>query len=221
LEALWVTLGFIFDQGSYEPLWLENIHRIFSGTVFFSLTLIIGYHGYYIARTMDQSISQTKLLARISYKRILVVSLGLFVLFTLRAVYDFSTTFDPKLVINIDKNEDKQQMLSFIAFFIWEIIPTILVLTLFGQVVSTSLGVLNRNYYFAGRTAAYHNNLGGTVRDGQLLKAEIFNDPKRYDSDDETTPFKATPSPNYSMNFGTITNYSVTPIASVNGDLAT
>lgn len=245
LEGMWIILGIIFDSGANEPTWLTSIHRIFSAVVFFLLVCIVGFYGLKAAKLSSHS-HQTKLLARISFPTITFVSISLFLIFTLRGIYDFSTVVSKKLVLNLEGETKFKQFLPIFVFFIFEIVPTILVLILFGKVRTTSLGMLNKSNIQSRKEYDYKYHVQSSTPESnsyqspqnantnttpsphsQLTKAEIFNDPKRYDSDDENTPFdltKQSPNGSYnSMNFGSMnySAYSTQSQSQINGDLTT
>ena len=84
-------------------------------------------------------------------------------------------------------------MFTFIAFCLWEILPIILVLVLFGNVNATTLGAFNKAEPKKPTTFIRPKRV--TESQDTLLKAQLFNDPKRYDSDDETSPLHKGNSP--------------------------
>lgn len=98
-------------------------------------------------------------------------------------------------------------MATFIAFCSWEVFPTILVLVLFGTVHSTKLGMFSNICHCFSNSAQESDypsvqytrvsqdggRIGKLEDKTNLLvhpsfsKAQLFNDPRRYDSDDEST----------------------------------
>jgi len=226
-ECVLIILGIIYDDGATEPLWLTNIHKIFSSIVFFILMCINGFYGFHISSTLAQkgSVVQTKLLARLSFKKIVTVSVSLFLIFTFRCIYEFTSVLSVKS--NFDIGQGKEYI-TFLMFYIFEIIPTILVLVLFGQIRSTRLGALS-NKPSGIRSANYVRVTNGVkVSAGQLVRADIFNDPRRYDSDEETPLRSSSTTPvigsfNYDIGTPNSSFYgSTTPTPSgINGDVLT
>jgi hypothetical protein len=74
----------------------------------------------------------------------------------------------------------------------WEIIPIILVLVLFGNVSATTLGAFSegKSSVFISRQKKLSENQG--ERETLLSKttSALFTNPRRYDSDEEGTPTK-------------------------------
>eukprot|EP01114_Cavostelium_apophysatum_P014965 TRINITY_DN3994_c0_g1_i1.p1 TRINITY_DN3994_c0_g1~~TRINITY_DN3994_c0_g1_i1.p1 ORF type:complete len:356 (-),score=63.33 TRINITY_DN3994_c0_g1_i1:291-1358(-) len=227
VEGVLVVLGIFYDKKTNEPSWLKAAHRLFSAVVFLLLMAVIGFYTWRIRKFMFETKNQPKLLAKLSPRKIILVSVSLFVIFTARAIYDFVTVIDENIILNVSKDHEKEEAVPVLVIVAFEILPTILVLILFGQVKSTTLGVLHKKPVFLhdGRNALYNKNDSLRGSTGQLLRSDIFNNPRRYDSDEET-PFKSSPSPNSSMgSYGTlnaIAPYYATPVGnSLNGDLAT
>jgi len=204
LEVVWISLGIKFHnpQTGNDPAWLNHIHSVYSGIVFLVLATIIGIYGWRVTRLLKTSSTQTKLLARLSFRKIVVVSVGLFIVFALRCAYDFVTSFSKVLTIPIDSNGSLKDLVMFVVILVFEIVPTILVLVLFGHVKSTTLGALSKSKgrAFHSREANYSKISQDVSYKGfptnQLVRAELFNDPRRYDSDDENMPFRPSPSVN-------------------------
>jgi len=225
LESVFVGLDIKYDQENQtEPGWLTNVHRVFSGTVFFLVTAVIGWYGWRTRSLVSLSATQTNSVAKLSFKKILIVSISLFIIFTIRCAYDFATIFWAQLNLNVSTQTDIPALLTFLVIFGFEILPTILVLILFGSVKSTNLGALSKKKNFTKISiyARKSADIAGNNVSG-LLKAELFNDPKRYDSDDEATPFKISPS---TLAYGTSQNSpygvsSFTQINSINSDIGT
>jgi len=204
LEIVWISLGIKFHNQSSgsDPVWLNEIHSIYSGIVFLILAGIIGFYGWRVTRMLKTSSTQTKLLARLSFRKIVTVTVGLFICFSLRCAYDFVTSFCKALTIQIDSQTGMKDLLMFFVILIFEIVPTILVLVLFGHVKSTTLGALSKSKgkAFHSREANYTKvSQEGSFKGfptNQLVRAELFNDPRRYDSDDENMPFRPSPTVN-------------------------
>jgi len=231
LAISWLILGAKYDHLNgndvVEPQWLTSLHLSFSGLVFLLLSIVIGWHAWRAANLMkesEQAHSQPKFAGKLSLRRILMVSILLFLLFAIRCFYDFivSTNILATWHIEVSSGTTFVALLTFIVFFIFEIIPTILVLALFGQVQATTLGAFSKStkYQFGyqilsnSRQSDDSNVLNGS---GNLIKADLFNNPLRYDSDEENTPFKSSPSPS-SLVYGTNSPYSVTPIHTTNNN---
>jgi len=170
--------------------------------------------------TPENTLNQTKLLAKISFPKILGVTFSLFFLFTSRCLYDFISAFGQFHVV-VESGTTSSALFTFIAFCLWEIIPTMLVLLLFGTVAPTRLGALSKkrdSFFIKNPSIKRHPNPNTPFESGlttSLLKsASDFPE----SSDDSTTvndsssdddgSFKK-PSPMYYGSFNS--PYSVTP----------
>jgi len=205
------------EKNEEDPQWLSSVHLFFNGIVFFVLVIVLAWQGWKIAQLMRTAMgNQTKLLAKISFRRIAVVTLTLFVLFTSRTVYDILSAVDPNVVIEVSGDATMEALLTFVLFFFWEIVPTILVLVLFGLVRTTNLGAFSRQKPSKNKssTPSRPRTPLAAPSGGVLSKAHLFNDPRRYDSDEETSPFLKT-SGNISLSYNN-TNPSPTGPHSLN-----
>jgi len=208
LAVLWVALGIHFDKPhGEEPEWLSHIHGYFTGTVFFILVVVLAFYGWKASQLMKQGGAQTKLLARVSFPKILVVTILLFVLFTSRCLYDFVSA-SGQLLVEVKSDRSSQALFLFTCFCLWEIIPTSLVLVLFGTVKATSLGAFSKKAMGWTRDPNYPRALV-QEQQGLITKAQIFNNPGRYDSDDE---IKSTSQNSLYGSLGTNSPYSTTPV---------
>ncbi|EFA84885.1 hypothetical protein PPL_01878 [Heterostelium album PN500] len=142
---------------------------------------------------------------------IIPITFIIFLSFTSRCIFDFVSALGSIPGINLDCGSLKQSVTIIISYFVWEILPYILILVLFWRIPSTQIGGLKRN----------KNNLtypqtpapGRVINQGQQpgALARLFLDPQRYDSDDETTTLLYKNSPANLYN-GRNSPYSTTPI---------
>jgi len=213
-----IVLGIKYDDPyEDEPDWLTAVHGYFTGGVFLILVLVLAYHGFKIYHLMRHG-PRSKLLAKISLPKIFFVTLVLFLLFTSRCAYDFIMAAGVTS-IDISSGTDSNALFSFVAFCAWEIIPIILVFILFGNVTSTTLGAFSNicrcfntkedNDYLSVNYQRISNEPGGSFAN-TLNKAQLFNNPKRYDSDEENSSQKTSPV-HGSLN----SPYNVAPIHSI------
>jgi len=148
LGLVWVSLDISYTDSvdDDEPSWLGKIHGIYSGIIFFGLVIMLAWSGWGAALLMRNKPAhgQTKLIAKLSFPRIVIVTFSLFVLFTTRMLYDFVSSAG-KMVVDISSGTDQAAIFTLIAFCLWEIIPTILVLVLFGAVRATTLGAFTKS----------------------------------------------------------------------------
>jgi len=188
LQIVWISLGIAMDDPSREnedPQWLASVHLYFNGAVFFILVIVLAWNGWKSALLMKMG-SQSKLLARLSFVKILAITFTLFFLFTTRTIYNFISASSTKFAVQVDGGATQSALITLFAFLLWEIVPTILVLVLFGTVKSTSLGAFSRP---PKSTTPHKNSKVPSVppNQGKLLR-DLFSDPRRYDSDEETSP---------------------------------
>lgn len=159
--------------------------------------LVLVWHGWKLVRKMREEGTkqhQTRLVARVSWMKISAITVILFICFSLRCIYDFvsGVTKSQTIVISISDDSDLYQIIfKFLAYTVWEVLPTALVFVLFGRIPPTSLGVFSspRLSRVPHRSQLRRESLsGGVLAADPEQSARIFSDPKRYDSDEETTP---------------------------------
>jgi len=194
LAAIWIGIGIKIDgPGGDEPDWLSSIHGYFTGAVFFILVIVLAWEGLRVSHLMrEASGAQTKLLAKISFPKIVVVTFLLFSLFTTRCIYDVIMATG-KISMEVSSGTTFEALFTFVAFLLWEIIPTTLVLVLFGKVSATTLGAFSKKK-MVNPTVAHlqiQARTSGELPAQPLLKAQLFNDPRRYDSDEESSVLKS------------------------------
>ncbi|PRP87717.1 hypothetical protein PROFUN_02417 [Planoprotostelium fungivorum] len=218
-NCVWVGLRvYYYTIGEFEPpRWLLITHMVFIGFVFFVLVTIIALYGWKTARVMknNPSLVQTRLLAKISFPKILFVSFSLFVLFGSRCVYDWVFAARPYDNIVIQSGNTKKELFMFMGFFFWEIVPTILVLVLFGKVSATGLGAWSKSTVsvFEKQTkyaAIPHSDTS------YLPKSQLFNDPRRYESDEESSPLNRSINPTMYGSSASPVNAHPYPVHTVN-----
>jgi len=192
--AVWIGLGIQYDsENTLEPSWLYQIHSYFTSAIFFLLVIVLAWHTYQVYRLMKAAKgTQTVLVGKVSWTKILGIAISLFCLFTSRTLYDFIIAVDTRLIVQVSAGSSTAAMITFIALLLWEIIPIILVLILFGNVSATTLGAFSKPENKKVNTLLRQKKVNENSQD-QLSKASLFNDPKRYDSDDETTPLRGSP----------------------------
>jgi len=212
LAIIWIGLGIQYDSdNTLEPAWLDQIHSYFTSAIFFLLVIVLAWHTYQVYKLMKAAKgTQTVLVGKVSWTKILGIAIALFCLFTSRTLYDFITAVDTRLVVQVSAGSDIAAMITFIALLLWEIIPIILVLFLFGNVSATTLGAFSKPENKKVNTLFRQKKINDNAQD-QLLKASLFNDPKRYDSDDETTPLRGSPMNLYGNNSPYFTGTNVNP----------
>jgi len=216
-----IVLGVKYDDpyGETEADWITAVHGYFTGAVFLVLVLVLAYHGFKIFNLIRNG-PRSKLLSKVSLPRIGFVTFVLFLLFMSRCIYDFImaagvTSF------NISSGTSNEALFTFVAFCAWEIIPTILVLVLFGNVNSTTLGAFSHLFTcfkssgepeVAYSSIRYqklsHDSLPGS---GIFPKAQLFSDPKRYDSDEDSSSSSRTSPISGSLNSNFLISPSTTP----------
>jgi len=176
------------DRIDEDPQWLNSLHLYFIGTAFFILVIILSWQGWRCVHKATSSGPQNKLVAKVSFKRIIVVTSVLFFLFTTRTIYDFVAASYPKIGYEVAGDATLDAFVTLVAFIFWEIIPTILVLMLFGRVKTTNLGAFAKKVPKLGKINSPRPKSSMATPTGQLLRAHLFSDPRRYDSDEENSP---------------------------------
>jgi hypothetical protein len=136
-----IALAILF--GAKHPT-VENGAVIFVSIIYFLLAIFLGYYGYKMFRVVSSSkvLMSTVFLQRRGGTKIAIVTATLILIFTSRAVRDFVAAFHIG-VIDIDNPHDEiwRQIIIFLMLFIWEIIPTILVILFFWHIPKTTVSI--------------------------------------------------------------------------------
>jgi len=191
LGFVWVGLDCFYDDKHHgnAPEWLVEVHLYFNGGVFFVLDLLLAWYGWKLAQMMTRPEGpQVKLIAKISVKKVVAVTFTLFLLFASRCLFDLISASYSRVSLSI--TNDLDAILTFVLLCLWEVIPTMLVLILIGTVPSSALGAFSKQ---PQRHVHPHTRPRRPSETSSLLKTQLFNDPRRYDSDEESPLFKGSP----------------------------
>lgn len=177
LQIVWLV--FInSDQGSAP--WAGGVQSGIAAFVFFILVTILAWYGYRLHEVMKSSKQQ--MLFQVP-PMIFVVTFIIFLLFLSRCIFDFMNIAGKWVVDITDDNSPNEQIIIFVAYFAWEIVPTLMIVLLFWRIPTTHIGGLTRR----GRSTMFM--LPPSAVKPAPSVSRLFNDPQRYDSDDETTGF--------------------------------
>jgi len=200
--AVSIILGIRFDDPyDQEPDWLTAAHGYFTGSIFLVLVVVMAYHAMKVFHLIRHG-PRGKVLAKVSLGKIAFVTLVLLLLFMSRCAYDFIMAAGITASFRITSGTSNEAIFTFVAFCAWEIVPTILVLVLFGTVNSTTLGPLanfcrpcfTQEESSTPYASVKYQRINSDPQPGHVsFKAQLFNDPKRYDSDDETSSQRTSP----------------------------
>jgi len=160
------------------PNWLTNLTAIFGGVLFLILMIILTIYGWK-AKSSNQLNLQPLIQKANSQTSLIIVTFILFILFCSRSFYDFFTV---KSSLSLDSCDfsSANSIYVLLTFFAWEILPILLVLFLFWRIPPSQ-----------PRNAGFQQNysqFGAAVnmaRPTQPPNTNIFNNPMRYDSDEE------------------------------------
>eukprot|EP00026_Physarum_polycephalum_P009186 Phypoly_transcript_09299.p1 GENE.Phypoly_transcript_09299~~Phypoly_transcript_09299.p1 ORF type:complete len:415 (+),score=36.99 Phypoly_transcript_09299:118-1362(+) len=186
-----------------------------AGFVFLVLVAILAWYGFRLHVAIS-STAKHQMLFQVP-PGLFVVTVIIILLFLSRCIYDF-VNVTSTYVVDLDSNSAKDQLIIFFAYFSWEIVPAIMIIVLFWRIPTTHIGGITRRgrstMFMLPPTAVKPMPSAGIV-------SRLFNDPQRYDSDDETTGFlqKGTPvtyttppkPSSYTYSFGKNTPYATTP----------
>ncbi|KYQ92171.1 hypothetical protein DLAC_07012 [Tieghemostelium lacteum] len=199
LQCVWIALNYKntpdgSSSSAEEPPWIGQVQSILTGIVFLLLVSILAFYGWrlnIILKTTKSQQFQSQL-----PMSIIPITFFIFLCFFSRCIFDFVSAFGIG-EINLGNPNVRDSITIIVSYFVWEIIPFILILILFWRIPTTSIGgigsrrtknINNNNYaypqpsYAPGRVI---NQTTGQPSNGNL--ARLFLDPQRYDSDDETT----------------------------------
>jgi len=206
LQCVW--LGFVnSDIQHSDEDWASGVQSAIAALVFVILVAILAWYGYSLHKVI-RSTTKHQMLYQVP-SNIFVVTFMIVLLFLSRCIFDFMNTAG-KWEVDIDDEHVGSQLVVFFAYFLWEIVPTVTIVLLFWRIPTTHIGGLTRR----GKTTMFM-----LPPPDKVPVSRLFNDPQRYDSDDETTGFLRKGSPaSYtpsSYTIGKNAPYSTTPQRSV------
>jgi len=218
LQSVW--LGFDIHYISEPPLWLEQTQVSFAAVVFTILVAILAWYGWQVHVAMKTS----KILLQMQLPpQLFVVAVVIFILFCSRCIFDVANAAGYWNIF-LDSDDSKDQYFIFLAYFFWEILPTVLIVILFWKIPTTNIGGLSRR----GRGSVFYlpsGNPGQNVfpknpHSSSGLGSRLFSESG---IDDEATGFLSkgspssyTQSPYTAHSFGKNTPYATTPINTEN-----
>jgi len=164
---------------------------------------VMGGCGLKVRKLLIKAKTQVPQLQGISIGKITIVTVMLFMIFISRSMADFVCFFydDCHLTIGDFRislpnfgttfNNWLEDLITCILFIIWEIIPAIAVLLLFWRIPATSKLPLKPRSMSYPYYSSINDSPSSTTRysvDNLLSQsANVFKNPQRYDSDEETS----------------------------------
>jgi hypothetical protein len=221
VQGVWLGLYAYYEKHNMEDEseWLGVAQSTLAGVVFLILVFILAYYGYLLHSAMKGASSFVQPVP----STIFPITFVIFMLFLSRSVFDFVNAAG-HWIISVISDDSFSYAVVFLLYFFWEILPAVMILGLFWRIPTTHIGGLprrrhnNANFTFPPLIVPggpypkdHESNVSG-------IASRLFNDPQRYDSDDEATSFLRKGSPiAYSTqlptphSFGKNTPYSTTP----------
>eukprot|EP01116_Phalansterium_solitarium_P005926 TRINITY_DN1820_c0_g1_i1.p1 TRINITY_DN1820_c0_g1~~TRINITY_DN1820_c0_g1_i1.p1 ORF type:complete len:325 (+),score=77.68 TRINITY_DN1820_c0_g1_i1:157-1131(+) len=148
-----ILLGINDQMGN--SLWLMRVHYYFNGLVFLVVVSFLAWHCGRVWLLMRASEgAQTMMVARVSFPKILTVTASLFLLFASRCVYNLYCAV-AAFAISIPAVTLQDNLVVAGLFVAWEILPTVLVLVLFGKVEATNIGYFSRGTEYSRPPMSY------------------------------------------------------------------
>jgi len=105
------------------------------------LVLVLGRSGILVAMKISRG-SGPSLVGNVNWKKIIFVTVTLLIIFTSRCLYDFVSGAG-YFSINVTDSSATEKIIVFSTFFVWEIIPPLLTIFLFGKIIPTKLGAFS------------------------------------------------------------------------------
>jgi len=168
-----------------EEIWFADARQIFIAILFLVLVVLLSYYVMKVRQLMSDT-NQLPQIQSISRRTITISTVLIFIIFTSRSVYDILTVIQPSLQLHFGGTNIKwfEELIASVLYFIWEIIPTLMVLTLFWRIPRSA----KRNNSLV--SYPFSRSINNDLPADQLLShpkylAHMFQDPKRYDSDDD------------------------------------
>jgi len=178
-----------------EEIWFADARQIFIAILFLVLVVLLSYYGMKVRQLMSDT-NQIPQIQSISRRTITISTALIFIIFTSRSMYDILTVIQPSIQLHFGgTNKWFEELLASVLYFIWEIIPTLMVLTLFWRIPRST----KRNSSLV--SYPFSRSINNDLPADHLLShpkylAHLFQDPKRYDSDEEQQLFTNLNEPN-------------------------
>ncbi|SPQ97192.1 unnamed protein product (mitochondrion) [Plasmodiophora brassicae] len=120
---------------------LEKTHHLFMSLQFLILVITYAYYGVRLMLASSSPDKPANNLRKLSPRMILSITIMTWLIFVSRCVFNFLTTFDV-IQVQIGSENGKRYIsgLAFFLLFIWEVIPTSMVLIYFREIPATSFG---------------------------------------------------------------------------------
>lgn len=204
-----VTTIFSTNKPEDLPTWLTVVGQTFVGGMFFCLIIILAIYGYKASKSIRSSNANIllPLLAKTdSSLGIVVITTVIAILYTTRFIYDVVTAIPSMSSWRVaiqPCTHDSAHIFIFLAWFLWEITPSSLVLFFFWRIPQThkvrSLlkkkggNIIPHRLYING--GSHHFTTDGTEQQHPSFlepffhsgrMSHLFDDPRRYDSDEES-----------------------------------
>jgi len=226
VQSVWLGMyGYYFKIGtSDDHIWLVTAQSSLAGVVFLILVFILAGYGW----LLHSALKATSSFVQPVPTTIFPITFIIFMLFLSRCIFDFVNAAG-YWGIPVTSTSQHDNLVAFFLYFFWEILPAVMILGLFWKIPTTHIGGLPRR----GKSNVYQFPFpplivpgGPYPKDHEAtgVASRLFNDPQRYDSDDETTSFlrkgspivyTAQPAPITPHSFGKNTPYSTTPTPTI------
>ncbi|GAM23495.1 hypothetical protein SAMD00019534_066700, partial [Acytostelium subglobosum LB1] len=130
---------------------MDQLMYILSGVVFLLLVTILAVYGWRLNRII-KSTKSAQLQSQLPMS-IIPITFIIFLCFTSRCVFDFVSAIGSIPSIDLGCQSLAQSIIVIVMFFIWEILPYILILVLFWRIPTTQIGGLRKsNQYYPSPT---------------------------------------------------------------------
>lgn len=191
-----VAVSLVATEGTQGD-WENKMWNIVSAIGFFMLVFVLAYYGLRVASLMREGKAQISFQPKKSSNvQVVSVTAVIFLLFTTRAIFNVLSAVDT-IGFTVESGLELNDLGMFALFFVWEIVPTSLVIILFwripsprrqqallpnAQAVPFLVSAVNES---SEDRAAYSTDT--TVR------TSLFDNPQRYDSDEDGLNYSASP----------------------------
>lgn len=174
--------------------WINTVRKSFSAALFLLLFTILGIYAYKVRQYIKRSKGPIPQLQGIGVRKLTAVTWALVILFTTRCASDFVCVFMDDCALSVGEyhvglptfgqltTNWLEDVVSFMLYVLWEIVPAFMVTALFWRIPSTSPQHLKSQYQFYSSI----NSVSSLHEVSLFSSASVFQNPKRYDSDEET-----------------------------------
>jgi len=199
--------------------WENRMWNSLQAMVFTVLVSVLAFYGVRVAGLMRAGKTQISFQPKKSSNlQVISVTAIIFLLFTSRAIFNMLSA-SQAISLTVSSGLSVNDMLVFVLFVLWEIVPTTLVIILFWRIPSPKRSAQLPNTQAVPYKVGMPKEKSRNPLDGAAQTTSLFDNPQRYDSDEDVISYS--PSPRFFMSSNSpYSPYDINPTPPSYGVLA-